>query len=77
MKNLKTFKEFNLLTEEHHLKTKEEKIAFISDNLFDNRATVIKFVAKLPNYVKEDDLLDTIDELSDSEVDELYKEIEK
>jgi len=65
------------VNEEHHLQTREEKVSYILDHLFEERATVIKFVAKLPNYVKDADLQDTIDQLSDSEVDALYKEIEK
>jgi hypothetical protein len=65
------------LNEEHHLITREEKIQYILDNLEEKNELITNYLSLKPTYIKDADIEETLNELSDKEVDELYQEIEK
>lgn len=67
------------VNEEHHLDTKEERIGFILEMMGkdDGKKVIMDYISELPSYIKTSDIEQTINELSDKEVEELYKKLEK
>jgi hypothetical protein len=77
MSELSKLMESIKLNEEHHLDTKEEKIKFIIDNIDKKKDVITKALSKLPSYVKDADIKETLNNMTDKEVNDLYLEIEK
>lgn len=63
------------INEEHHLETKQERIDFILTNI--EKEQVQELVFNLPDYVKTSDIDETLKNLSDNEVENLYLKVEE
>lgn len=63
---------------EHHLTSKKDKLKYISDSLDDTKAKeiIIGYISELPEYIKTSDIDDTLNGLTDKEIDKLYNDIE-
>jgi len=63
---------------ENHLTSKKDKINYISDSLDDAKAKklIIGYISELPEYIKTSDIDETLNGLTDKEVDKLYLDIE-
>ena len=64
---------------EHHLDKREDRIDFILDSLGDELAKekIIEYLSNVPNYIKTSDIENTINQLSDAEIEELYLGVEE
>ena len=63
------------INEEHHLETKQERIDFILLNI--EKEQVKELVFNLPDYVKTSDIDETLKNLSDNEIENLYLKVEE
>ena len=66
------------VNEEHHLETKEDRIEYILSRISNKgvEKVVLDVISELPEYVKTADIEETLKNLSDKEVEELYFNVE-
>jgi len=75
MENINTEEVLN----EDHLTSKDDRIKYILDcvDKKECKKTIIDFISKLPSYVKDGSINKTVKQLSDKEVEKLYKKCEE